>query len=202
MQPVVTRIDLLRHGEVEGGGCYRGITDDALTDNGWQQMRNAVAQRDDWQVVISSPLCRCLDFAKEITRQTQRPLLVETGFQELDFGAWEGKTAAQIEETQPEALRLFYQDPLSYPPPQGENLRFFQQRIETAWQQLLKNQQGKSVLVVTHAGVIRALLSLVLKMPLVQTFAIAVNHAGFSRFSCFHSDSGDFIQLDFHNRLQ
>ena len=38
-----TRIDLLRHGETERGGGFRGSLDDALTAHGWQQMRDAVA---------------------------------------------------------------------------------------------------------------------------------------------------------------
>lgn len=202
MQTQITTIDLLRHGETQGGNYYRGITDDGLTGNGWQQMRNVVTRRDDWQVIISSPLRRCLDFSKQISQQKHLPLIVETGFQELDFGDWEGKTAAQIEQKQPDVLKKFYQDPLNYPPPNAENLIDFQQRIETAWQRVLKNQQGKSVLIVTHAGVIRTLFCLLLKIPLAQSFAIAVDHASFSRFHCFHDDNGDFIQLNFHNWIK
>jgi alpha-ribazole phosphatase len=36
------RLDLLRHGETELGGGLRGSLDDALTEKGWQQMRDAV----------------------------------------------------------------------------------------------------------------------------------------------------------------
>ena len=32
-------LDLLRHGETEGGTRYRGTTDDPLTAAGWEQMR-------------------------------------------------------------------------------------------------------------------------------------------------------------------
>jgi alpha-ribazole phosphatase/probable phosphoglycerate mutase len=196
---MMTTVDLLRHGEVAGGSCYRGTTDDPLTELGWQQMREAVAERDDWQLIISSPLCRCLNFAEEISVQKQRPLLVEAGFQELHFGDWEGKTAEQIEQIQPNALKMFYQDPINYPPPNGESLLVFQQRIETAWQKMLKNQQGKSILIITHAGVMRTLFCLLLKIPLVHSFAIQVDHASFTRFSCFQDENGDFIQLNFHN---
>ncbi|PKL97114.1 MAG: histidine phosphatase family protein, partial [Gammaproteobacteria bacterium HGW-Gammaproteobacteria-9] len=35
---MTTRIDLLRHGETEQGGGFRGSLDDALTERGWQQM--------------------------------------------------------------------------------------------------------------------------------------------------------------------
>ena len=55
----------MRHGEPEGGGYYRGITDDPLTQTGWRQMNDAVAGRQSWEVIISSPLVRCLDFASD-----------------------------------------------------------------------------------------------------------------------------------------
>lgn len=202
MQPIVTTIDLFRHGEVQGGPYYRGSTDDPLTEKGWQQMRKAVAEHNDWQVIITSPLCRCLDFAQKLSGEREISLITELGFQEINFGDWEAKTADQIEQIQPDALRRFYEDPFSYPPLNGESLPVFQQRIEAAWQQVLKNQQGKSILIVTHAGVIRTLFCLLLKIPLVHSFAITVEHASFTRFSCFDSKNGVFNQLNFHNRIR
>ena len=55
-------LDLLRHGETEQGGL-RGSLDDALTEKGWAQMRDAVAEAGPWQVLVSSPLQRCARFA-------------------------------------------------------------------------------------------------------------------------------------------
>ena len=40
---MILHLDLLRHGETELGGGLRGSLDDALTDKGWAQMRQAVA---------------------------------------------------------------------------------------------------------------------------------------------------------------
>ncbi len=54
-----TTIDFLRHGEVAGGSYYRGSTNDPLTPKGWQQMNQAIANRQ-WDHIISSPLNRCL----------------------------------------------------------------------------------------------------------------------------------------------
>lgn len=196
---IITTLDLLRHGEVQGGACYRGSTDDPLTEYGVQQMRKAVAGRDDWQLIVSSPLCRCLDFAKELSQEKKLPLIVEAGFQEIHFGDWEGKNAEQIN---PDALSRFYEQPLNYQPPNGESLSEFQNRIAKAWQQVLQHQQGQSILIITHAGVMRILCCLVLQIPLEKSFALQVDHASFTRFSCFHSDSGDFTRLEFHNRLK
>ena len=57
-----THVDLLRHGEVEGGERYRGSTDDALSARGWEQMRAAVGDACAWTGIVSSPLKRCAEF--------------------------------------------------------------------------------------------------------------------------------------------
>jgi alpha-ribazole phosphatase len=193
----ITTIDLLRHGAVQGGTYYRGRTDDPLSAEGWQQMRPWLAQ-EKWTQVVSSPLCRCLDFAKEISQLHALPLQIEARFQEIDFGDWEGKTAAEIDC---HALQRFYQNPLQNPPPHGENLLDFQQRIAQAWQDLLKTSRGETILLITHAGVIRTLFCQLLNVPLERCFAIDVSHASLSRFRHYHDEAGDFVQLNFHNRL-
>ncbi len=59
-------IDLIRHGEPQGGMRYRGQLDDPLSELGWQQMRNATANVQPWEHIVSSTLSRCADFAKEL----------------------------------------------------------------------------------------------------------------------------------------
>ena len=55
-----TLIDLLRHGEPEGGRAYRGHSiDDPLSETGWQQMWAAVGYHKPWEQIVSSPLQRC-----------------------------------------------------------------------------------------------------------------------------------------------
>ena len=41
-------LDLLRHGETELGGGLRGSLDDALTANGWAQMRGSFLDIGAW----------------------------------------------------------------------------------------------------------------------------------------------------------
>lgn len=42
-----TIIDLLRHGDVEGGQKYRGQLDDPLSELGWNQLRTATANKQN-----------------------------------------------------------------------------------------------------------------------------------------------------------
>ena len=65
-------LDLLRHGETELGHTLRGSTDDALTSKGWKIMQQTVNTALDhglqWDMILSSPLQRCLNFAQERKR--------------------------------------------------------------------------------------------------------------------------------------
>lgn len=190
-----TIVDFLRHGEVAGASCYRGSTDALLSEQGWQQMRTAIANKS-WGQIISSPLHRCADFAQYASQQSNTPLSIEAGWQEFHFGDWEGKTAEQINS---DALMLFYQDPSSHPPPNAEDFSAFLSRINQAWKSLLNQNQGQQVLVITHAGVIRTLFHLLLKLPVNSTFNLAIEHGKLTRFQCFQEQSSTRVQLEFHN---
>jgi hypothetical protein len=96
-----TTVDLLRHGEPEGGQKFRGALDDPLSSLGWEQLRTTVGDYRDWQAIVSSPLIRCAAFAKELAERLDRPLEIMPDFRELNFGAWEGRTSAEVYAADP-----------------------------------------------------------------------------------------------------
>ena len=130
---MITTVDLIRHGEPVGGRKYRGQLDDPLSEKGWSQMRNAVADHCPWDTIISSPLSRCAEFANELSERHQRSLKLEPQFKEIGFGDWEGQTAEEIQTNMPGALEAFWRDPIKERPPGAEPLVMFQKRIESAW---------------------------------------------------------------------
>lgn len=192
---MLTTVDFLRHGEVAGGSYYRGSTDDALTKHGWRQMQTAVADRH-WDLIISSPLQRCANFAQHLHRESKTPLLIINDWQEICFGDWEGLKADQID---PEQLMQFYQDPVNNTPNNAESLNHFIARLQSAWEQLLANHAEQHILLITHAGVIRSLFNPLLGLPIEKTFHLQADHAGLTRFQCFHQAADNFISLVFHN---
>jgi len=195
-----TVVDFLRHGEVSGAACFRGVTDDPLSELGWQQMTQQ-CQAGQWQSIVSSPLRRCADFAATLARNAHVELTIEQGWREIDFGDWEGLTAAQINQQNPTQLQQFYADPFGFTPPKAESYADFGGRIQTAWQQLIEKHAGTSVLVITHAGVIRFMFAQLLHLSAQNSFQIEVPHACLTRFSCFDDEDGRFVQLNFHKSL-
>jgi len=169
-------LDLLRHGETELGGGLRGSLDDALTAAGWAQMRAAVQGQGPWARIVSSPLQRCALFARELGGQLDLPVIFDKDLQELHFGAWEGQSAAALMETDEQALGLFWADPYSFTPPEGEPVLEFSQRVRAAVNRLQQAYAGERVLVVCHGGVMKLLLAQARGLPREQLLQVQVAH--------------------------
>jgi broad specificity phosphatase PhoE len=171
-----TQIHLLRHGEAQGGNRYRGVTDDPLTEKGWQQMWSAV-EEGSWDRVITSPLSRCADFAKAFAESRSIPFEVVIDLHEVDFGDWDGRSAEDIWAEDAEALQRFWQDPITGTPLGGEPLGNFQKRVMLAWSDIISEYRGERLLIITHGGVIRVILCELQELPLERLLEIEVPHA-------------------------
>ncbi|WP_300730188.1 alpha-ribazole phosphatase family protein [Pseudomonas sp.] len=178
---MTVHLDLLRHGETELGGGLRGSLDDALTELGWAQMREAVKDGGPWDRIVSSPLQRCAAFARELGDALKLSVQFEKGLQELHFGAWEGRSAAELMETDADALGQFWADPYSFTPPQGEPVAAFSARVLASVTRLQQAHSGERVLVVCHGGVMKLLLAQARGLPREQLLQVTVaNGALFS----------------------
>jgi len=193
-------VDLLRHGEAEGGGGrFRGRQDDGLSDIGWRQMWETVGERCPWQAVVSSPSRRCRDFATRLAAHHGLPLHLEAAFQELDFGQWEGRLVADILAEDPAPLERFWADPARYPPPGGESLTACRDRVMAGWWRWLAHAPGEHSLIVSHGGPIRILLATLLGMPWRHSWRLEVPHAGLSRWRIHGSGASTLPVLVFFN---
>ncbi len=193
-----TIIDLLRHGDVEGGRKYRVQLDDPLSKLGWEQLRSITKTKQNWQHIITSPLKRCSEFASELVQIHSLPLQTKDEFKEVSFGLWEGKTADELLEAQPDKIKQYWNDPINTTPPKGENLLSFDKRVMSGWGSLLKEFQGKHILVINHAGVMRIILCRILGMPLTELFKLDIALAKASRVQIDHIDDENWPRLMFH----
>ncbi len=194
-----TLVDMLRHGEPAGGSKYRGSVDDPLSDTGWAQMRAAVEKNQPWGRIITSPLRRCSDFAHELGARMGVDVKTERRFTEFHFGQWEGRTADDILKADGERLKSFWKDPLNNPPPEGEHLRDFFNRISEGWDHLQQAYKGEHLLLVAHSGVIRAAITHLLGMPLENMSRMMVPFAGLVQTRSDTVDGVVIPRLLFHS---
>ena len=188
-----TIVDLLRHGEPQGGRRFRGQTDDPLSDLGWRQMRDAVGDTAPWQHIVSSPLQRCSAFARELADRHRLTCTLEPGFKEIRFGEWEGFTSEEIQRRDGEHYRRYREDPEGFMPAGAESMAEFVARVARTWESLLGTHQGRHVLLVCHAGVIRAVLGTVLGITPKNLFRIQIDYASLSRFKIVNAQPPTLI---------
>ena len=175
-------VDILRHGELEGGIKYRGTLDEALTPLGRKQM-DMVWQRlqQDVDHIISSPLSRCAIPSMDWAKQAGISYELEPKIAELDYGLWEGLTHAEIEQAFPSQLHAWRNDPSGKTPPQGESMDAFAQRIAEFWQAFIHHNQHQHVLLVAHSGSSRMLLAHIMGLPIKATRNLHMPYASWSR---------------------
>jgi alpha-ribazole phosphatase len=193
------QLDILRHGACQGGEIFRGSTDVALSETGWTQMHAAVDRfvEPPWQAIVSSPLQRCRLFAQAQAERMDLPLLIDEDWRELSFGQWEGRLRETLWQENPSALEAFYRDPVGGVPPGGEPANVMQERVVAAYQRCLKDASGQRILVVTHGGVIRALLAHILGLSLQRMFTLDVPYACMS--GIHYAERYELSRLKYHN---
>lgn len=204
-------VDLLRHGQPQGGEVLRGRIDHPLTELGWQQMQRATAlSREktkapvtpDWTHIVSSPLQRCRQFAEYVSQQTALDLQVEEHWQEIDYGDWDGMPLKEWRVQAASQFREFRKDLSKLAPPNGEDYLSFKERVLAAWESLAEKPDGSHVLVVTHGGVLRVVLPTVLGMPLNRSHPLHIPFACFSRVSLEVEADKINASLLFHNAAE
>ena len=161
-----TRLILIRHAETEANVAkqvWQGSSDTPLTMRGERQVAATAAhvatlhRRSAVDVFYGSPLPRARRTAEAISRVIGLPVQIDPALREFDLGDWEGRTFADLEES--ENLSNRWEADPHFAPPGGESPFHFQRRAVTAFERLASVHPDQTVLVVTHGAVIRNLLA-------------------------------------------
>ncbi|MER7699709.1 MULTISPECIES: histidine phosphatase family protein [unclassified Streptomyces] len=167
---MTSRLLLVRHGETEwhAENRYAGVTDVALTPRGVSQAAGLAswAARNGVDAVVSSPLARARRTAAPAAAALGLAVDVREGLREVDFGWGEGRTAEEMAEEDPEAVRRFRQDADSGAFPGSEPVARAAARATADLRELAHRHQGGRVLVVAHNTLLRIALCELLGLPL------------------------------------
>lgn len=163
------RLILVRHGETDWNAAkrYQGQADVPLNRTGRRQAA-ALARRlagESIHALYTSDLARAAATARAIGRPHGLSPCAVPRLREMDFGAWEGLTYAQIQERDGAALDAWTADPLGFAPPEGESLARLADRVDSFWEALMSRHPSGTVVVVAHGGPLRVLLCRVLGLP-------------------------------------
>jgi alpha-ribazole phosphatase len=187
-------IYLLRHGDTGRQGRYLGSTDVPLTTTGQMQVRETAQSLRllNFCEIISSPMLRCRQSCEILALQPS--IQVNDLLKEVDFGRWEGKTFAEIAAEDADLVAAWMKDPAHFCFPEGESLQKFYARVSLLFT-MLKKDDSKRILLVTHGGIIRHLLCLCLGIPIEKYLAFDVQPGSYASL-CLYSDGGVLTGLN------
>jgi alpha-ribazole phosphatase len=112
---------------------------------------------------------------------------------ELNFGEWEMKTWDTIDQ---EKAAYWGDHFVETPCPGGESFEQLHARANSFWQELRSQPDDAVILISTHAGVIRAILSDITSTPLKDIFDIKVNAGSITKLVSANGTD----QLEFTNQ--
>jgi broad specificity phosphatase PhoE len=176
---------LLRHGATLNNLADPPIlqgrrTDPTLSPDGRDQAELAgkFLSRLSIDAAYSSPLSRAKETAEIVVASHGLEIEIIDEITEVDVGLWEGESWADIEKNDTEQYNAFMADPADYPYKDGESFAEVQQRVVPAFEKVMAENLGKSIIVVGHNAVNRAFLSLLVDLPLIKVRGVTQNNCG------------------------
>ena len=184
----MTRLLLIRHGEVEGidPPVFRGRMDLPLTSRGARQAQ-ATAEHLSGSVALGavycSPLSRCVRTADALCERFQTASIAHPELNDISYGAWTGLPVAQVRDKWPDELPLWLASPQLARIPGGESLQELTTRTTEALAGILRKHWHGTVALVTHDSVIRVLLCHALGLPLSGYWTFSPSPCGITRIA-------------------
>lgn len=207
-------IYLIRHTEVSvGRSVAYGQTDVDLADTYDEQrdrLRTHLPEEPGWMVpaaIFSSPLSRCRRLADDLAAMLSGGSQIETApgqtavvdahrpvvqyddrLKEFHFGDWEMTPWTDIGR---ELLDPWMADFVNIRTPNGENFGDVFARVGAFWREqilpLADTNSGRPVFIISHGGVIRALLCLFLDLSLQNAYRINLDYGAVTKLTLMGS---------------
>ena len=195
----MTTLYLIRHGETGGNseGRFQGIVNNPLNESGIGQAQNLgeYFSQKTIDAIYTSPLTRSVQTASIIAQMNQKKSLepiVEQGLIEMNGGRLEGMKFADIGKNYPEVMKSIRGNLSALECPGGDSIRQVYDRISKTINHIIEENEGKTVVVVSHGIAIAAYIHFASRKPFEEMPNDLIENA---TAVCFHIEDGH-ISLD------
>ena len=178
-----SRLFLARHGEVATVGVLYGQMDVPLSERGRTQSLALAERLRPYRLdaIYASDLERARWGAEQIAADRGLIVQIRPALRERMFGAWQGKTWAEIQALSPEHYEAYRRDFLTATiPGGGETYVDVRDRVMPVVEEMTGGGDGRHALLIAHAGVLRVILAETLGMPLRHIFRIELDYMNLS----------------------
>ena len=161
----MTTIIFIRHGQsmTNLNRVFAGHFNAPLSPLGHEQAKKtaeAVASRFKIDKIYASDLLRAYDTGKYLADLLEMEIIPDTNFREIFAGKWEGQRVEDIMEWYADDFEVWKSDMGNSRPTDGESTRELGERILARAREVVAENEGKTVVVATHAAAIRALMAM------------------------------------------
>lgn len=179
-----TTLHFIRHAEVESAyqGVFGGTIDMNLSPRGEAQARILAdyLKNQPLDAIFASPMKRVQQTLAPLRAQSDLQPVILSDLHEVNFGIWQGLNFAQVKERYGFDSHQWLEALVGGKVAQAENMEAYQARIENCLRRIREQGQGKSVGVFCHGGVIRMLISLLLRLPYAKMDWMEIEYASIS----------------------
>ena len=158
----MVKIFIVRHGYSLGNekDLITGHYDCDLAEYGFKQanlVSDYIVKNIKLDKIYSSSLCRAVNTIKPVADALNMPIIKEDAFKELSAGEWEGLSFNQVMELYPKEFTAWINKEEGAGPVGGETWESVQKRASKRLEEIIKENDGKNILLCSHGGVIKTL---------------------------------------------
>ena len=164
---------IVRHGYSRGNKEKRfsGQMNVPLDDVGLRQAQavsDYIAENFCVDCIYSSDLSRAFDTVKPLSQRLGIDIITDAGLRECDVGKWQGMLIEDVKDVFPESFELYRKCPGLARFDGGESYEELMLRAKETFERIARDNDGKSIVIGTHGGVIRTLRAAWDGIPLVR----------------------------------
>ena len=199
------KITYIAHGSTifsENHKLNYGLEYPPINKNGEQQMLNIIefikirGVKND--KIISGPALCTVQSAELLSEELKKDFKIDETLLPRNYGDWDGLTLEQVKKRYPEfenrtAVSMFLETPEN-----GEDLDSFNERVMKSVANIVQENSGKRLLVVTHPAIIRSAVCSALKIPKDAQYNIYIKTGSATQLSYFE----DGVCLKYSNYVQ
>jgi probable phosphoglycerate mutase len=182
-----TTIIAVRHGETEWNsiGKQQGHLNSDLTELGIRQAQAIANGLSKFSIdeFYCSDLGRAVQTAEIISQITGKEFVPNARLREQNLGILQGLTRTAFESRYPEEYSHFISNDPDYRIPGGESIRDRFSRCINCIEDISKTHCGKSILIITHGGVLMSFIHKALGIPLTQKRTFSLLNGSINIFS-------------------
>ena len=202
----MTTVILIRHGQSEAnvGGFFAGWSNAPLSPLGMRQADTTaeyIVNNYKVNCVYASDLIRAFETGRAIAERFEIKIIPEKGMREISAGDWEMHSFDQLTTEYADEYDVWLKDIGNAVCPNGESVAQLAERIQNTVERIAKENDGKTIVIVTHATPVRVMECICRKLPIAEMRNVPwVSNASVTELQ-FNSGEWKIVKCGFDDHL-